>query len=196
MTQLFLSNRWYLQSAKTKGLSFGLFSAGDILLLPLSPQALCLAYDSDVYSVPHKNGWVEVRQDSDVEAFNEHQFLNCRANIFVQNAAHSRLVHESFLRVASHRLEKRYVAHYAILDRRDGNSTRYRVVNRPEAGDHKESIVHTRVVHARPMSWPKQISWRQKGFAFTNGTGVGYVRRAWTNQKNTRPFRKELTHSK
>src|SRR5882724_3974132 len=142
-----LTNRWYLESHKTKGRSFGLPSAGDILLLPLSPKTLCLGYDGDVYSVPHENGWVEVRGESDVEAFNEHQFLNCRANVFVQDVAHARLVHESFLRVAPRRPEKRHVIHYAILDRREGDFARYRVVNRADTEDHKEALVHTQVVH-------------------------------------------------
>jgi hypothetical protein len=191
-----LTNRWYLESTKTRGSSFGLSSAGDILLLPLSPETLCLGYDGDVYSVPHEDGWVEVRRESDVEAFNEHQLLNCRANVFVRDSAHARLVHESFLRVAPRRPEKRHVVHYAILDGREGDLARYRVVNRAEAGDHKEAMIHTQVVHARPAAWPKQISWRQKGFAFTNGTAVGYVRRASTNLENTQPFRKELTHGR
>ena len=131
-----------------------------------------------------------------VEAFNQHQFLNCRANVFVQDSAHSRFVHESFLRVAPRRPEKRHLIHYAVLDRHEGDFARYRVVNHAEAGDHEEAMIHTQVVHARPTTWPRQISWRPKGFVFTNGTGVGYVRRAWTGRHNSQPFRKEFAHGK
>lgn len=191
-----LTNRWHLESAKARGHSFGLRSAGDILLLPLSPQILCLGYDGDVYSVPHKNGWAEVRRDADVEAFNQHQFLNCRANLFVHDFAHAKLVHESFLRAAPLRPEKRHLIHYAILDRSEGDYSRYRVVDRAEAGDNEEAMIHTQAVHARPASWPRQMSWRTKGIVFTNGTGVGYVRRAWTNRHDTQPFRKEFAHGK
>lgn len=191
-----LTNRWHLESARTKGHSFGLHSAGDILLLPLSPQTLCLGYDGDVYSVPHKNGWTEVRRDADVEAFNQHQFLNCRANVFVQDSAHFQLVHEAFWGAAPRRPEKRHIMHYAVLDRREGEFARYRVVNGAEAGDHEEAMIHIQVVHARPAVWPRQIPWRLNGFVFTNGTGVGYVRRAWTNGFNGQPFHKEFAHGK
>lgn len=191
-----LTNRWYLESTKTRGHSFGLHSAGDILLLPLSSKILCLGYDGDVYSVPHENGWADVRRDSDVEAFNQHQFLNCRANVFFQNSAHANLVHESFLRSAPRRPEKRHQIHYAVLDRREGDFDRYRVVNRAEAGDHEEAMIHTQIVHAKPASWPRQLSHRPKGVVFTNGTGVGYVRQAWTNRHNGQLFSKEFTFGK
>jgi hypothetical protein len=192
-----LTNRWHIESTKAKGQSFGLQSAGDILLLPLSPKILCLGYDGDVYSVPHhKNGWVEVRRDSDVAAFNQHQFLNCRANLYVQDPAHSKLVHESFLRTAPRRPEGRHVIHYAMFDCSEGGFSRYRVVNRAEAGDHEKAIMHMQVVHAKPDIWPWQISWRTKAVVFTNGTGLGYVRRAWTNCYDTQPFRKEFARGK
>lgn len=84
-----LTNRWYLEDRRTKGASFGVHSAGNLLLLPLSPQVLCLGYDGDVYSVPHKSGWVDVHHETDVRAFNQHQFLNCRANIFVHDSAYA-----------------------------------------------------------------------------------------------------------
>jgi len=41
-----LTNRWYPCSPKTKGSSFGLQASGDVLLLPLSPTVLFIAYDN------------------------------------------------------------------------------------------------------------------------------------------------------
>jgi hypothetical protein len=186
-----LTNRWQLLSKKAKGRSFGLHSAGDILLLPLSPQVLCVAYDGDVYSIPHRNGWAEVQQDHDVEAFNQHQYLNCRANIFFQTVAHGPIVHEQFDRAMANRPEKRHVIHYAVLDSKDGDWTRYRVVDPSQADQCEEAIIHNQVVHAAPAIWPRQISWRPKGCVFTNGTGMGYVRRAWAETENGRPFWRE-----
>lgn len=191
-----LTNRWYLESARTKGRSFGLHSAGDILLLPLSPKVLCLGYDGDVYSIPDRNGWTDVRRDADVEAFNQHQFLNCCANVFVQDSANFQHVHESFLRAVPRRPERRHRLHYAILDRREGGFANYRVVNRVEAGDHEEAMIHMQVVHARPVCWPRQISWRLKGFVYTNGTGAGYLRKTWTDGLYEKPFHKEYVCGK
>lgn len=191
-----LTNRWHLESARTKGHSFGLHSAGDIFLLPVSPKILCIGFDGDVYSIPDRNGWTEVRRDADVEAFNQHQFLNCRANVFVQDSANFQHVHESFLRAVPRRPERRHKLHYAVLDRREGGFASYRVVNCAEAGDHEEAMIHVQAMHARPVYWPRQISWRLNGFVFTNGTGVGYVRRTWTGGLYEQPFHKEYARGK
>lgn len=172
-----LTNRWYLQSPKTKGMSFGIGSAGNIFALPLSPVVLCLGYDGDVYSVPHKNGWVDVRQHSDVEALNQHQFLNCRANIFVKDADDAQLVHDSFVEAAPLRPAQRHRIHYAVRDRSEGGYTRYVVVDPANAEGHQEALIHMQTVYPAPSSWPHLLAWRHKGSVFTNGTGVGYVRR-------------------
>jgi hypothetical protein len=185
-----LTNRFYLDSAKVRGKSFGMGSAGDILLLPLSPKVLFLGYDGDAYSVPNENGWTEARRDADVEAFNEHQLLNCRANLFVQDVQHAGLVHEAFARVAPSRPEVRHRINYAVKDGESEGSTRYRVVSHRDAEEHTEAMIHVQALHPKPASWPRQIAWRSNGFAFENGTGVGFVRRAFTNEQGREPFRK------
>lgn len=191
-----LTNRWYLESVRTKGCSFGLHSAGDILLLPLSAEVLCLGYDRDIYSIPDRNGWIDIRRDADVDAFNQHQFLNCCANIFVQDSSNFQHVHESFLRAVPRRPERRHRLHYAVMDSRESGFVRYRVVDRAEAGDHEEAMIHVQVMHARPVHWPRQISWRLNGFVYTNGTGAGYVRKAWTDGLHKQPFRKEYVRGR
>jgi len=187
-----LTNRWYLQDRRTKGKSFGLGAAGNLLILPLSPQVLCLGYDGDVYSVPHESGWVDVRHDADVQAFNQHQFLNCRANIFVHDSVHAQGVHEAFIRAAPLRPKAKHIIHYAVLDGHEGDFTRYRVIDHTLAGDHQEALIHTEVVHAHPSAWPKQLQWRPNGAVVTNGTGVGYVRRASLELRIHQDFQKEL----
>ncbi len=191
-----LTNRWHLESTRAEGHSFGLHSAGDILLLPVSPKILCIGFDGDVYSVPDRNGWTDVRRDADVEAFNQRQFLNCRANVFVQDSANFKQVHESFLKAAPRRPERRHKLHYAVLDRHEGEFVRYRVINRAEAGDVEEAMIHVQTMHARPAYWPRQISRRLRGFVFTNGTGSGYVRRAWIGGLDGQPFHKEYARGK
>jgi len=186
-----LTNRWYIETGKLSRFSFGLQSAGDILLLPLTPKILCMGYDGNVYSVSRENGWAEARRDSDIEAFNQHQFLNCRANIFVQNAAHSEMVHESFGKVASRRPQKRHRINFAVEDRTEGDYTRYRVVDASTAREHGKALIHIQAINPIPEAWPTQIAWRRKGFVYNNGTGVGYVREPRTSGP---PYRKESTH--
>jgi hypothetical protein len=186
-----LTNRWYLEMPAFNRWSFGLGSAGDILLLPLSPKVMCVGYDGDMYSMPNDDGWLEIRREADVEAFNEHQFLNCRANIFVQNFAHAGLVHDAFLRAAPRRPEVRHRAFFAVKDEENDGYERYRVTDPPKAGEHLEGMIHVQTIHPKPGSWPRVIAWRSKGFAFENGSAVGFVRRSATEQiPDRQPFRK------
>jgi hypothetical protein len=165
----------------------------NILIMPLSPEVAVIAYDRDVYSVPRRNGWVDFRRDSDVIALNEHQFLNCRANIFVRDSRHSTLVAECFNGAASHRLETRHAIHYAIRDHSEGGFTRYRVIDHAKASGEEEAIVHMQALSPQPTSWPLPLSWRRRGVVFYNGTGLGYVRRGMSNRSYTPRLWKEWT---
>lgn len=185
-----LTNRWHLHNSKTLGRTFGLKSAGNVLLLPLSPSVLCVAYDGDVHSISHAGGWVYVKNEVDVHALNQHQYLNCRANIFFREDAHGSLVHESFLSILSLRPAQRHRLTYAVRDRTFGEHTRYVVVDPATVSEHKDAIIHTETVHAAPSTWPKFLSWRAGAHVYTNGTGVGYVRKAFTNRNTREPFKR------
>jgi len=186
-----LTNRWYLETPRTKRRAFGMYSSGTLLLLPLSPEVLCLGYDGDVYSLSHERGWVSVDREVDVRALNQHQFFNCRANIYVKDRRHGCLVHEDFAAVAQLRPKERHRVNYAIFDSRQGDSEIFRVVDRSEAPDHRQALIHTEAIHANPSAWPRQLQWRSKGLVFTNGTGLGYVRRSWLGRSGGPAFRKE-----
>lgn len=185
-----MTNRWYMEDRRTNGRSPGLLSAGALLLLPLSPRVLCLAYDGDVYSVPHTGGWVEVKHERDIQAFNQHQFFNCRANIYFRDWNHRERIQHDFNSVASLRPVARHRIHYAISDRTEDGADVFRVVDRAAAGDHERALIHTETVLAKLSSWPTQLAWRVKGGAYTNGTGVGYVRRGSIHQLRSDGFQK------
>jgi Protein of unknown function (DUF4238) len=185
-----LTNRWHLQFPKRSGLSFGLRSAGTILLLPLSPSILCISYDGDMHSIPHRDGWVDLRDTQDADAFNQHQYLNCRANIFVKDKLHFDEVRNAYLNVSKLRPVTRHKIHYAVLDMAMGEHKRYVVVDPATAGLHQEALIHSQTVHVSPTLWPRQISWRSNACVFYNGTGAGYVRKTSTNRRGMTPFKK------
>lgn len=190
-----LTNRWHFGDMRVIGKSFGLNSAGNIMLLPLSPSVLCIGYDGDVYNITHEKGWVTIRHDADIQAINQHQFLNCRANIFVRDSTWANMVHDAFNSVAELRPKARHKITYAVLDKQEGGYTRYRVIDRAFAGNDQEALMHLQITHAHPSAWPKQLRWRQKGSVFTNGSGSGYVRRALVKSRSNEGFRKELSAS-
>jgi len=185
-----LTNRWHLQDPKRTGLSFGLGSAGTVLLLPLSPSVLCIAYDGDMHSIPHRDGWVDLRHTQDADALNQHQYLNCRANIFVRDKVHFEVVRNAYLKVSELRPVARHRTHYAVLDKTIGEHSRYVVVDPATAGPHQKALIHSQAVHVSPTSWPRQLTWRSNACVFYNGTGAGYVRKAFAHRRGTAPFKK------
>jgi hypothetical protein len=188
-----MTNRWYLEDGRVHGKSPGLGSAGVIALLPLSPEVLCLIYDGDVYSVPHTNGWVDVKREADIQAFNQHQYLNCTANVYFRDWENRQWMHEAFLAARPLRPAARHRTHYAVYDGKDGNTERFRVVHRVGTSGDGRALIHSEAVLARPNIWPWQIAWRAGGSAFTNGTGAGVIRRAMVSRQRSVGFRKIKT---
>lgn len=172
-----LTNRWHLNDSRTKFKSFGLTTSGNLLLLPLTPKIICVAYDSDVYSFTLKNGWANIFRADDVKAFNQHQFLNCSANIYFKNMEHDSFVRDSFRDAMGNRPHQRCRINYAVLDFNKDGYSYYKVIDPATAENHQEAIIHSEIIHPLPVSWPSIIHWRNKGTVYTNGTGLGYLRR-------------------
>jgi hypothetical protein len=171
-----LSNKWHILKKSSSGLSFGLGSAGNIILLPLTPNILCLGYDGDVYCVRHNNGWVEVKTESDILALNEHQFLNCRANIYTRRSDTEADLISNYAKIENRKPVFRHNITYSVLDCVENGFKRYKAIDRNAAGEHEEALMHCQMIYPKPSVWPKQIGWRNRGFVFSNNSGVGYIR--------------------
>lgn len=185
-----LANRWYIDSKKTQGMSFGMRDAGALLLLPLSPEIYCICYDSDIYSISTKKSWLSTRLRSDVEALNELQVLNCRANLFVRDKDFAQGVHDFALKFQERRPKARHQINYAVFDGvENGPHKRYRVVEKSEFNAHQDGVIHFQTLHPRPSSWPSFLLRKHKGVAYYNDTGVGYVRTAHVEEEGVQPFR-------
>lgn len=186
-----LTNKWHLEDSRTRGQSVGLHSAGALTMLPLSPKLLLLGYDGNVYSVPHSYNVVDVKNEHDIIAFNQHQFLNCRANVFLKDAEQALIVHRAHSEIEDIRPKTRHIIHYAVRDRTEGDFTRYLVTDPCKRNKHEDALLHIQVIHPEPTRWPHQIRTREKGSVFTNGTGVGYVRYSATSAYADPPFHSE-----
>lgn len=186
-----VANRWHKEDPRVQHKSPGLMSCGTTVFLPLSPLILCVAYDGNVYNVPHENGWTEVTNDLDVAAFNEQQFLNALANVYFRSWSDHAWVSNSYQAVKSCRLSSRHRVNYAVLDGSNGTHKRYRIVERFDAENHEEAIIHTQSLSPTPTRWPTQLRWRTKGSVFTNGTGAGYIRDTQTQYRNSSGYWRE-----
>jgi hypothetical protein len=187
-----LTNRWHLQDKRTLGHSFGFNSSGTLIMLPLSPKLLFLGYDGDVYNVAHENHVVNVKSVRDIIAFNQHQFLQCNANVYFKRPGDSEIIHRAYLDIESKRPDSRYKMTYAELDGIEGGVERYISVDPKNRNKHKTAIVQAQTVHPQPKIWPSQIKIRSKGYVYSNGTAVGYVREAKRSSSSHKPFRREL----
>jgi len=192
------TNLWSLLNSGRSKPSFGLHSAGAIALLPLTPSILFLAYDADVYSIESKNGWVKTRSAHDVYALNQHQYLACMANIYIKSPGDAQELASKIKEIKSLRPAERYSLNYATPDQVHGSFTRYKtidteaahkLVNAPQGNT--ELLIHFSQNHPKPTIWPSFLRWRPKGFVYTNGTGVGYVREYFAHALKNPPPRKE-----
>lgn len=187
-----LTNKWHILDHRTGGSNFGLGSAGILILLPISPKILCVGYDPDVYSISHKSGWVDVKNDREIQAFNEHQILNCRANIFYKKDKSVHHITKLYSSTKQNRPQARHKINYAVLDEVGDGFKKFKVVEKREAKKYEEAMIHTEMVNAIPAVWPQVIKWRRKGFVYTNGSGVGYVRKSRINSMGKNDFTKEM----
>ncbi|WLI46901.1 DUF4238 domain-containing protein [Pseudomonas beijingensis] len=171
-----LTNRWQLEDKRTRGGSLGLRDAGAILLLPLSPTIFCLGYDPDVYRVPSDSSWLTIRKTTDVEALNEFQVLNCRANLFVGSLDYADGLHRFVNNFIHHRPAARHTVNFAIFEGEETQEhKKYRVVSKSDFKNARDGIMHAQTISQTPSQWPSFLLRRNKSCAYYNGTGIGYL---------------------
>lgn len=184
-----LANRLHQHQPNLRGRSFSLVSAGALLLLPLSPTVLCLGYDGDIYRIPHEKGWAVLKQDRDASALNEHQLLNACANVFMAGEPYD-VFEQAVAQASGRRLDARYRITYMVSEGHTKTGERFRVVSRAEAEEHREALMQWQQLHAKASLWPQLIGFRPDAGAHTNGSVVGWVRKAQRKHPSARPFKK------
>jgi hypothetical protein len=173
-----LTNRWLINNIATMGRGYGLHTAGVLCVLPLSPRVCCICYDGHIYSIPNKNNWVDLRDQADVNAINDLQYLNCVANIYFSGQAASESVLELHSRNEGLKPPARHRIHYAIEAESSNGVTKFVVVDKKSAPEHSRALIHMESIRVEPRQWPSILHWRNNGFFYSNGTGLGHVRRA------------------
>jgi len=183
------TNRWYLRPGHERLGAPGLGKSGTICLLPLTPRHLFLAYDGDVYSLPGANGWVDVKSDNDVRMLNEQQLLTAMANVYFREISEATSISREYDEATARRLPSKHRINHAVLDWDDGVTKRFRVTTAEEARG-QDALIHSEKIYPRPSGWPDFIRLRAGAATYSNGTGVGYVRRAHADSTWSKPFRK------
>lgn len=157
--------------------SFGWKAAGAILLMPLAPELAAVLVDGDVYAVQHSGGRVDVSRRSDVDAINEHQFLNLRENAYFAEWRHREFVAESAAAAEPRRPEDRHVVRHAVLEGSDDWGERFAEAPVSDIRDGRKRLVVVRPNRPCPGDWPSMLRFRPRATAWSNGTREGLVRR-------------------
>jgi hypothetical protein len=185
-----LTNRWYSYDRRTKGESPGLMSAGAILLLPLSPEVLCIGFDEGIHRIVTKNGWLTIKRNEDIQSLNQHQFLNCQANIYFSDWKYRDQINPSFQAIAKNRPATRYKLNYAVLEHEDRGRKIFRAVTKSQFQEAGHALIHHQAIRPLPNQWPLFLNIRAHAAAYTNSTGMGYVRKAQIPDIESAEFRK------
>ncbi|MES3027662.1 MAG: DUF4238 domain-containing protein [Pseudomonadota bacterium] len=171
-----LTNRWHQQNRRTQHLAFGTRHAGALFLMPLSPEVHCVLYDGDVYTIAHKGGWIDINDQKDANALNEHQILNCMANLYFRDWETNEAVLTAMSAAVDRRPASRQEVYYAVKDRTTNWGTRYAVKPHGQLDVGEETLVQVIDVRPRPRAWPSFLQYRRDGKAYYNGTRAGYTR--------------------
>lgn len=187
-----LTNRWHLLDRKAGFQSFGLGSAGNLLVLPLTPKLLMLAYDADVYHVPNIRQWVQLKNSFDIDSFNYLQILHCRANLYTEDTNSLQYLEHLHNKLVDIKPAQSHKINYAVLDKVDGDTKTFKVVDFAEAKEHKEALIHCQPLNVAPPTWPRCINYKHRGFVMTDGSALGFIRQARINEFGKDGFYKVL----
>lgn len=184
------TNRWFLRPGHERLGAPGLTKSGALCLLPLTPRHYFLAYDGDVYSMPVKSGWVDVRRDVDARMLNEQQLLTAMENVYFHEFDDAEAIAAAFDKVSVRRLPARHRLNHAVLESDDGQSQLFRQTSAEEARMHDHALIHSEKLYPRPSGWPDFIRWRIGAVTYSNGSGLGYLRAAHACSTSTRAFQR------
>jgi hypothetical protein len=172
-----LTNRLHIQRRQKVQRSFGVRTAGAIFFLPLSPNLCAIVYDSAVYHTSQAAGWIDVRRESDVDAINEHQILNCVANLYYRNWDLRDDLMQQVVARRHLRPTQRHTVTHAALDGETEWGSRYLVKAISDLREEKEVLVHIKTNHPKPSAWPSFLAFRSDATAYSNRTGAGATRK-------------------
>lgn len=177
-----LTNRLHLQNPRWRLNGFGVKSAGVVFIMPLSPRLCCILYDGDIYSIPHRNGWVVTNRDADVAALNDHQFLASYANIYFRDWDRRNLVEEAANDARARRLPSSHDIVHAVLEDETDWGKKFTVIPKDEIDTQRELLVHIKRNYPTPAAWPSLMRYRaDRRTAYSNNTGTGLTRRGCLN---------------
>jgi hypothetical protein len=166
-----LLNRWHQGQRANLNASFGVGSAGVLMLMPLTPRLAVMLFDGAIYSVPHNRLIVRVHRPNDVLALNAIQALHCNVSLYFDGENGLEAARSAARLVKDRRPGTRLVVTYAVKAETSGEYTRYAVTDRPDFEAQEDMLAHTMTIRAVPPSWPSFIGLKNKRSAWVDASG-------------------------
>jgi hypothetical protein len=164
---------------KLGGSGFGSASSGLIFVMPLSPRFSVICYDGLVYSLDVTNGRVILKSQDEVDAYNDIQCIAADKNIYFQLWEEREYVRQRFSAMKYKRHPLSTVRTF-VPDGETEDAEHYRPGTVEEGRAAMRSLVAVQFNYPEPDRWIPGLRYRQKPTTFSNGTGVGFVRkREW-----------------
>ena len=170
-----MTNRWLIQRKANR--SFGLNAAGLLLFLPLSPRMLVLAYDPAVYAIPLTGqNAVDLKRESDVLAFNEHQYMRAADAIYFARISEAQDIAAEFKATISYRPTRWDRFTTAKHDGETETHSKYVVDEAEEVAKSNRILFHLTSEWPSPPRWPSILRYRSNAHGYSRGRII--VRRA------------------
>ena len=179
-----LTNKLYFSHKNVKFVSFGFGSAGALFFLPLTPKLLLVVYDSDVYSLPKEKGFHKIKSESDVDAVNYFQVMNCNNNVYMRDSGCLDDIRKIILETEKINSPVSYESKcYASIGGVEIDDE-----NLLEDGDKYMKIKFQK--YASPPRWPKFIGWRKNGFVMVEKLSETPIRKSLASKFEKDDFKK------
>lgn len=163
-----MTNRWLIQRRGIR--SFGFNAAGLTLFLPLSPRELALAYDPAVYSLPsNQRGEVYLKRESDVLAFNEHQYMQAADAIYFARSSEATDIAAEYKATIPFRPERWDRFATAKHDTETGTHSKFVVDEPEEVAKSNHMLFHLTTEWPVPPRWPSILRYRSNAHGYSRG---------------------------
>lgn len=173
---LIFTNRFYAQKLKSD--SWGVSSAGALLILPLGPKQIACLYDAGMYAIEKIGaGFTDLKKSTDVQLFNDMQFLHAHQNIYFSNPEDGDRIANEFHAVSAGRPDDKVrLIEFAAVEHESGRTKYVRIEPGKEGEDVKEKLILYQTPKPLITRWPSIMPFRNNKVAYSNGSSAGYVR--------------------
>lgn len=187
-----LVNKLFVQRMGSR--TTGLISTGAQLLLPIAPKLALICFDPAAYHFENRRGcWVDLTDSRDVDALNELQFISCNENIYFCDWSELSSVRSGYTGARHLRPSEWFRNWVGVLEEETETIEFYRRVAPDELPDMRPRIVSGSPIYPAPSKWLSSLGYRLKVYGYTNGSAVGYIRKARVPKLvDGPPFRREL----